>query len=219
MPARHGQPSKSQRTIKEEMLSPPQSSFDDLLAWLDSDRNKAGEKYETIRTGLIRVFVSKGFNDAEDLADEAINRVMVRLPDIKDDYIGEQSRYFQGVARNIVLEARRRPEIATEEIPIFCAPEMRTSDEYEWLIKCLQLLPASKRDLILDYYLYQGHDKIEHHRRMARELAISEGALRNRAHNIRASLEKCVLSALGITKKQKVCTKHRIWEGADHRTV
>jgi len=199
-------------------LSPPQSSFDDLLAWLDSDRDKAGEKYETIRSGLIRVFVSKGFNDAEDLADETINRVMVRLPDIREGYVGEQARYFQGVARNIILEARRRPEIPTEAMPIFLAPETKTSDQYEWLIKCLQLLPPPKRELILDYYVYQGHDKIEHHQRMARELAITEGALRNRAFHIRASLEKCVFAGLGITKKQKMFTKHRIWEGANHRT-
>jgi len=43
--------------------------FDSLLSWLSDDRELAGTKYETIRTGLVRVFVSKGFNDAEDLAD------------------------------------------------------------------------------------------------------------------------------------------------------
>lgn len=183
-------------------MADTQDPFDALLAWLDSDRNKAGEKYETIRMGLIRVFVSKGFNDAEDLADETIDRVMVRLPDIRDSYVGEPARYFQGVARNIVHEANRRPEIATEMTPIFLDSVTKDSDEYECLVKCLQFLSPNKRELILDYYLYQGHDKIEHHQRMARELGISQGALRGRAHHIRVDLEKRVLDALEITKKQ-----------------
>ena len=44
-----------------------QEQFDSLLAWLGSDRESAGRKYEVIRSGLVRIFVSKGFNDAEDL--------------------------------------------------------------------------------------------------------------------------------------------------------
>lgn len=197
-------------------MATPQSPFDDLLAWLNSDRDKAGEKYENIRAGLIRVFVSKGFSNAEDLADETISRVTVRLPDIRESYVGDPARYFHGFARNIILEERRRPEIATEEFPIVLNPETKTSDEHDWLLKCLQLLPPNKRELILDYYLYQGHDKIEHHRGMARELGISEGALRGRAHHIRVDLEKCVFKALGISKKQKVSARASYLGGADH---
>src|SRR5258708_7517977 len=99
-------------TDKEE-LAITQEPFDALLAWLDLDRERAGKKYETIRAGLIRIFVAKGFNDAEDLADEAITRVVRRLPEIKDSYVGEPARYFHGVARNITLEASRRREITT----------------------------------------------------------------------------------------------------------
>lgn len=166
--------------------------FEALLAWLDSDRESAGVKYEVIRSGLLRVFVSKGLNDAEDLVDETINRVILRLPDIKDNYHGEPVRYFHGVARNIIRETIRRKEIAMEVPTITVFSDPIISGELECLDGCLRILPPEKSDLILDYYLYEGHDKIDHHKRMAAALGISHGALRGRAHHIRTDLEECV---------------------------
>lgn len=169
-----------------------QQPFEALLAWLDRDRDLAGEKYETIRSGLVRIFVSKGFSDAEHLADETIDRVIKRLPDIIDTYEGQPARYFHGVARNVILEALRPKEVTIELPVIKFVPKETENQALECLDKCLLRLPLNKRDLILDYYLYQGHDKIEHHKSMAEELAISEGALRGRAHQIRTTLELCV---------------------------
>jgi RNA polymerase sigma factor (sigma-70 family) len=170
-----------------------QTEFDSLLAWLGPDREFAGRKYETIRGGLVRMFVSKGFNDAEDLADETINRVMLRLPDIREVYRGEPARYFHGVARNIVRESLRRKEIAMEVKAVQAElPPLDFREEHDCLGHCLQLLSNSKRDLILSYYLYDGHDKVEHHKQMAGELNITKGAYRSRAHQIRLSLEKCM---------------------------
>lgn len=167
-----------------------QEQFDLLLDWLDPDRELAGKKYETVRNGLIRVFVSRGFNDAEDLADDTINRVSIRLTEIKDTYEGDPVRFFYGVARNVVKEALRRREIATEVIVVSVDERGVTGIERECLDKCLGLLPDEKSDLILDYYLYEGHDKIEHHRRMAKARGITEGALRSRAFQIRKGLEE-----------------------------
>lgn len=177
--------------------------FDDLLDWLDSDRDSAARKYETIRAGLIRIFVAKGFSDAEDLADEVITRVTKRLPEIRDTYVGEPARYFHGVARYVILEAYRPREIATDVTPVAAIQVTNRSDEYECLIRCLQFLTRNKRELILDYHVYEGHNKIEHHRIMAQELGISEGALRGRAHRIRTDLEECVLKcSQDLRKKQ-----------------
>jgi DNA-directed RNA polymerase specialized sigma24 family protein len=167
-------------------------SFDALLAWLDPDREIAGQKYEIIRAGLIRIFVSRGFSDAEDLADETINRVAKRLPEIRESYVGDQVRYFHGVARFIIREMNRRREVAVDVVPVFSGETEVHSDEYDCLLKCLRFLPADKRELILDYYVYDGRDKIAQHRRMAEELGITEGALRGRAHHIRQTLEKCI---------------------------
>ena len=174
----------------------------------------AGKKYETIRGGLVRVFVSRGFNDAEDLADEVIERVAGRLKDIRDTYEGDPTRYFHGFARNVIREnlPSRRKEIATEVPATWVDPEP-TSTERECLEKCLQTLPAEKRELILDYYLYEGHEKIEHHKQMAAELGISEGALRVRVHHIRVRLEGCVLECAGRKRVTKLSTKAMVSKG------
>ena len=184
--------------------------FDALLEWLDPDRERAGQRYEVIRSGLIRIFVSKGLSDAEHYTDEAIDRVVKRLPEIQAKYVGDPARYFHGVARNLILEAGRRREVATDVLPLRITQEEVRSDTSECLSKCLKLLPRDKQEFILDYHLYQGHAKVEHHREMAVELSISEGALRTRAHHLRVNLEKCVLECIAQSRQNKTAVQRHI---------
>ena len=183
-----------------------QQQFDLLLEWLGPDRDGAGRKYETIRSGLVRIFISKGFSDAEDLADETINRVMVRLPDIMENYSGEPACYFHGVARNIIRESHRRKEVTAGAIEGRVEPKPERSEEHDCLGHCLNRLPASKRDLILDYYLYEGREKVKHHKRMAGQLKISEGAIRSRAFQIRLGLENCMRHC--VFKRSRGCVRN-----------
>jgi DNA-directed RNA polymerase specialized sigma24 family protein len=177
--------------------------FEALLEWLDSDREKAGQRYEVIRAGLIRMFISNGLSDAEYFADETIDRVIKRLPEIKETYVGDPVKYFHGVARFVIREARRRKEVVTDIFPDRFLQEPYRSDTSECLSKCLQQLPRDKKEFILDYHLYKGHRKVEHHREMAGELAITEGALRTRAHHLRVTLEKCVLECIDSFGRNK----------------
>jgi len=181
-----------------------QEQFDALLTWLEKDPEAAGRKYETIRSGLVRIFVSKGFSDAEDLADKTIDRVMVRLPNIRGNYIGEPACYFHGVARNIIRECGRRREITNDVVDGRIEPRFELSENHDCLGHCLNRLPTSKRDLILNYYLYEGHKKIEHHKKMAGQLNISEGAIRSRAYQIRLRLETCMRQC-PLLRKQRDC--------------
>jgi RNA polymerase sigma factor (sigma-70 family) len=191
-----------------------QEQFDSLLTWLgNSDRELGARKYETVRAGLVRVFISKGFNDAEDLADETINRVISRLPDIQENYEGEPSRYFHGVGRNIIRETGRRKEVAVEVSAVWIDPRP-TSSELECLEQCLQLLTSDKRELILDYFLYERHDKIAHHKELATELGISEGALRGRVHHIRVNLVDCMRQCAGGKRVTKLPGKTIVRKGA-----
>lgn len=201
-------------------MSITQDPFDALLDWLDIDRDIAARKYETIRTGLIRVFVAKGCSSAEDMADEAIMRVSKRLPEIRDSYVGEQARYFHGVARNLIRESYRPKEIATDVTPVASIQVTNRSDEYECLRRCLQFLNPAKRELILDYHVYEGHDKIEQHEIMAQELGISKGTLRLRTHHIRTKLEECVLKCTESLKREtKVAARSIVSSGAKTRSV
>ena len=67
--------------------------FDALLDWLDPDREKAGQRYEQIRTGLVRMFISNGLSDAGHYSDVTIDRVIKRLPEIRADYVGDPAKY------------------------------------------------------------------------------------------------------------------------------
>lgn len=173
-----------------------------LLTWLNSDRQIACEKYEAIQKGLIGVFSAKGFSDAEGLADEAINRVTDRLSEIGPEYEGDPACYFRGVARNIIFEVGRRKEFATDRLPERPTKPVEISDEYRCLIKCLKFIAPDDLELILDYHVYDGADKVANHITMAEELKITVNALRVRAYRVRVGLEKCVLDCLdGLNKK------------------
>lgn len=170
--------------------------FDELLDWLDGDRENAGRKYETIRTGLVRLFISHGISDGAFYADETIDRVVKRLPEIRPTFVGDPARYFTGVARNVVREAMRNREILPEEMPERSSEAIEENEMLDCLKECLKVLPQDRQALILDYHLYHGRAKVQLHREMAAELSITEGALRTRAHHLRVSLEECVLKCL-----------------------
>ena len=167
--------------------------FEQLLAWLDPNREVAGQKYEDIRRGLIKIFINNGCHCVEDLADEAINRVANRLNEIKADYSGDPALYFYGVAKKLVHEDRRRtpPPVAT---PTWEADDV--GPEFECLERCLEQLTSENRELVLQYYQDEKKEKIDNRRRLADRLGIAINALRIRAYRIRSSLELCVRTCL-----------------------
>jgi DNA-directed RNA polymerase specialized sigma24 family protein len=137
--------------------------------------------------------------DPENLADQTIDRVSLRVEDLRDTYIGNQALYFHGVARKLLYEYHRsRREINIEVEHAEEAPEIFGA-EYECLRECLAELSPQHRDLILDYHLDDKSAKIERRRVMASELGVEPGALRIRAHRIRAFLEDCVKKCLSKT--------------------
>ena len=66
---------------------------------------------------------------------------------------------------------------------------------------CLKFLEPDKRDLVLDYHVYKGEDKVAMHRIMAAERKITENALRVLVHRVRSRLERCVDDC--VTRKQQ----------------
>jgi DNA-directed RNA polymerase specialized sigma24 family protein len=171
-----------------------QDAFDGLLNWLDADRDGAGRKYEMIRQRLIKIFACRGCSDADDLADETINRVTTKLPAIGETYTGDPALYFYGVAQKVHLEYLRQNRPRPTPPPAVDA----TADEYEYecLDQCLNGLPGENRRLVLEYYQDVKRAKIDHRRKLAEQLGIAVNALRIRAHRIRSQLHKCVLVCL-----------------------
>jgi len=173
-----------------------QESFDQLLAWLDPDREQAGKKYEQIRRSLIKIFTWRGINEAEDLADETINRVAQKFPELSATYVGEPALYFHAVARNVqmqYLQRKRRlllpPPPSEEEV-------RETEKASECLERCLQRLTPTNREIILRYYRAEKQAKINDRRALAKRLGVAATALRVRAHRIRETLHECVRACL-----------------------
>jgi len=169
-------------------------SFEDLLAWLNPDRELAGHKYEEIRTRLIKIFACRGCYEPEDLADETINRVINKLSEIEPTFIGEQARYFYGVANKVHLEYLRRKPIPRLPVPINISEE--TEREYQCLDRCVGKLTEENRELVLQYYQEDKRAKIENRKHLAARFGIALNALRIRAHRIRTSLQDCIRECL-----------------------
>jgi DNA-directed RNA polymerase specialized sigma24 family protein len=174
-----------------------QAAFDSLLAWLDSDRDQAGRKYEFIRQRLIKIFTCRGRNDADELADETINRVTLKAAKIAQEYVGDPALYFYGVAQKVYLESLRKRPPAVVPPP----PPALTEDEqeYECLEKCMEQLPPGNRELILEYYQNDKRQKVEYRKKLAERLGIAQNAVRIRAHRIRQTLQRCVQECLEQT--------------------
>jgi DNA-directed RNA polymerase specialized sigma24 family protein len=172
-----------------------QEQFDELLAWLDPDPARAGERYEQIRKRLIQIFLNRGCAEAEDLADETINRVARKVIGLKEKYVGDPAPYFYAVAKKVHMEhvrhCSRRPQGPLPEPPRSeMEPHLKCLDE------CLAKLKPESRQLILRYYEEQKQAKIRAHKEMGAALRVKGGALRARAFRIRAKLEKCVEECL-----------------------
>jgi DNA-directed RNA polymerase specialized sigma24 family protein len=178
---------------KERVVT--QQSFDALLAWLGSNRDEAGQNYERIRIRLIKIFACRGCNEAEDLADETINRVIAKVQDLAKTYEGDPALYFYGVAQKVHLESLRK--VRTPAVP---PPPVIIEDEsdleFECLERCMETLSPENKSLVLDYYQEEKQAKIEHRKKLADELGIALNALRIRAHRIRVQLQQCVVLCL-----------------------
>lgn len=193
-----------------------QEAFDRLLAWLDPDPVKAGEKYQEIHLRLITVFRTYGCQEPEDMADITINRVMRKIPKIEKTYVGDPALYFSGVAKNIRKEyfhsyeftrrvfgdyLQEKPLINTTDDPF--SPETMESEERRCLRKCLYELKEGEREVIMDYYEKDKRAKVRHREEMAKKLGITLINLRVRIHRIQTRLHECIDECMGRGKLNK----------------
>jgi len=178
-----------------------QGAFDLLLAQLDADRQLAGAKYEALRRKLVQFFRWRGCNFAEDLADDAINRVARNLE------AGENIRHFAaycvGIARHVFLESlRTRRQEEAVQVGIYPPPTPPDEDpRQECLERCLRGLSPDNLQLIVQYYQDGEGPRIEARRKLSARLGIPPNALRIRAHRIRVRLQGCVEDCMRRQKK------------------
>lgn len=170
-----------------------QELFDELLSWLNADREQSGQDYEGIRRRLIKLFACRNCREPEDLADETINRVANKVKEIKEHFVGPRAPYFYAVANKVHQEYLR-----TLTHPPLPPPNLLEDVELEYacLEQCMERQTSANRRLVLEYYRGEKKTKIDNRKRLAEQYGIALNALRIRAHRIRASLQECVENCL-----------------------
>jgi DNA-directed RNA polymerase specialized sigma24 family protein len=190
--------------LKPKWVLTPEA-FDRLLSWLDSNREQAGERYEEIRSGLTRRFRQLGCVESEELANETIDRVARKLPDIIATYEGDPTPYFFSVAYYVHMEYLRRPAVVQFDpagpspADLRTLPQVFNDDESidACLSRCLEKLAQQSREMILTYYKGERQVKIRLRKELADRMGIKVTNLRLRAQKIRGELKKCMLECLG----------------------
>jgi DNA-directed RNA polymerase specialized sigma24 family protein len=174
--------------VKKEIT---RERFEGFLDWLSPDREIAGEEYERLRFRLCTFFSQRHCSFADELADETINRVILK---VSEEKIDNKIAYCYGVAKNIFRESLRkdRTHLDIDEVTIAAKDPEEQSFSNECLDKCLEKLSPESRNLLLDYFSEAKQAKIQLHRRISESLAMTQTALRMRVMRTKQKLKICV---------------------------
>jgi DNA-directed RNA polymerase specialized sigma24 family protein len=182
-------------SLGEEKGVITKDDFAIMLAWLNpNSEEKAGERYEEIRHRIIQILARRGCREAEDVADEAINRVCKKVRLIIRAYSGDPALYFYGVANKVYLETLKKRARVPPPPPDI--PE-DVEQRHNCLDHCLQQLVPANRELILQYYEGEKKERKERRQRLAMLLGVEMTILRVRVHRLKLDLRKCVFECLG----------------------
>lgn len=180
----------------------PPESFDEILAWLDPDRDVAAQMYLQLRQDLAKIFIWKQCADPEGLTDEVFDRVARKVHEVRPGYVGNPRLYFHAVANNLIKETHKKVKThaSLDEVelpqPEVTSTAEGTADIVECLESCLRQLTDEKRKLILEYYAKEKQAKIDQRNELAKRLKISVENLRVKVFRIRGSLEECIQKCL-----------------------
>jgi DNA-directed RNA polymerase specialized sigma24 family protein len=191
-------------TLNQDLLQLPETKvkkevtrekFASFLEWLNPDRELAGEEYERLRFRLSTFFSQRQCSFADELADETINRVILKSSEEK---IENKIAYCYGVAKNVYRESLRkeRTHLDIDDVTIAAKAPDEPSFSRECLDKCLEKLSPDSRNLLLDYFSEAKLAKIELHRRISKGLELTQTALRMKVMRTKQKLKICVLECM-----------------------
>ena len=181
----------------------PTESFEEILAWLNPDREIAADMVVQLRHDLEKIFQWRGCSDPEGLTDEVFDRVARKVNELRQTYKGNPRLYFHAVAKNLIKEdiKKRTTHLSIDDLdplkypltqPEPAAEDETQADREECLQLCLQELSKDKRELIQAYYEKEKQAKIENRSELAREFGMKVETLRVKVHRIRRSLDECI---------------------------
>lgn len=194
---------------KEKKWALTSAAFELLLARLDEDRELAGAQYELLRQKLTRFFEWRDIPDPEDQVDEVLNRLARRIE--AGEVIEDISGFVYGIARKLMLEHHRKlrtQATALADLPLLPDVDPREKPHrlpgdprIDCIAYCLQTLPRTERELLLEYYEeVDSRYQVEQRQTIAENLGISVNVLRTRIHRIREKLELRVAECMARKK-------------------
>lgn len=179
-------------------------AFYRLLEWLDEGKDSEGRNFLEMRRRLTAFFDRKNCRNADELADETLNRVARRLEEEGEIESEAPAKYCYITARFVFMESLREKERAS--VPLddilrredgqLITEDAEEKERKEKMLNCLEnctgKLEPENREIIIRYYYGEERVKIENRRALAASLNISVNALSIRACRIRDKLENCV---------------------------
>lgn len=175
-------------------------SFNRLMNWLHTDYDTATELYFDIHQKLVFYFLIRECAEAEELADETFDRVMVKLSEEEIVHDGSPLRYFYSIAKFIHQEYERNKNLQLEEAILFDR-EAEIFDENEekeilqnqdYLKKCVSTLKTPDRKLLMEYYGVESGRELEKREDIAKKNNLTTNSLRVKIFRLRNKLKKCV---------------------------
>jgi hypothetical protein len=195
-------------TVQTGKWSLSREAFEEFLACLDPDRERAGQKYEQIRRALITFLRCRGCWSPEESADETIDRVIRRMSDTR---VEDMMSFTRGVARHVLAESHR----SVREVPLLNeAPGllhleiMQGEDGSDFdlrmgcLLASLRELDAADHDLIMQWYRHDKSEKIRNRRKLAAARGVSVETLRVQVYRVRKQIQQLVQKCLTSSRVQ-----------------
>lgn len=167
-----------------------------LLERLDADPERAAERYRELHRKLSRLYEWRGCTRSDELADEALDRVALKLEAGLEVHAIES--YVARVAWLVFRERVRREQRQRTALeggdwmPAAEEPDPQAAILRHCFKLCLGQLNDGERQQLLRYYEGERSAKIDNRRRLAEELGLAANALRIRMHRRRQQLEGCV---------------------------
>ena len=72
----------------------PPESFDEILAWLNPDRDVAAQMYVQLRNDLAKLFMWGRCTDPEGMTDETFDRVAKKVHEVRQTVRGRSATLF-----------------------------------------------------------------------------------------------------------------------------
>lgn len=189
---------------------PSPEAWEKFLNLLAEDPDKAGDKYEEIRSRLMTFFACRRCPPVERLSDISINRVIKKY--FEGEVITTLMGYVFGVAKMVYFEylAEQKNEKTIRD-EFTRAGEGIVEPDFEetepdilrtCFDGCMTEMEAADRTFVKRYYEEALGKKIKNRKSMAEELDISQNAVVLRAYHLRQKLKRCTDKCLKMRRGQ-----------------